>query len=100
MGRTALVAPATKARSCSIHGNKVSCPGVHLQAKDDIYLSMCFMSQYRQSKCLPAVFPLLFHEKMMFEKIFRQAVDPGDIAVMLECKLSFILNTHLSHLLL
>ncbi|XP_056225808.1 spermatogenesis associated 6-like protein [Seriola aureovittata] len=62
----------------------VSCPGVHLQAKDDIYLSMCFMSQYRQSKCLPAVFPLLFHEKMMFEKIFRQAVDPGDIAVMLE----------------
>ncbi|XP_022603508.1 spermatogenesis-associated protein 6-like [Seriola dumerili] len=62
----------------------VSCPGVYLQAKDDIYLSMCFMSQYRQSKCLPAVFPLLFHEKMMFEKIFRHAVDPGDIAVMLE----------------
>ncbi|XP_044040814.1 spermatogenesis associated 6-like protein isoform X2 [Siniperca chuatsi] len=62
----------------------VSCPGVHLPAKDDIYLSMCFMGQYRQSDCLPAVFPLLFHEKMTFEKIFRHAVDPGDIAVMLE----------------
>ncbi|XP_035531519.1 spermatogenesis associated 6-like protein [Morone saxatilis] len=62
----------------------VSCPGVHLPAKDDIYLSMCFMGQYRQSECLPAVFPLLFHEKMTFEKIFRHAVDPGDIAVMLE----------------
>ncbi|XP_042368313.1 LOW QUALITY PROTEIN: spermatogenesis associated 6-like protein [Plectropomus leopardus] len=62
----------------------VSCPGVHLPAKDDIYLSMCFMGQYRQSECLPAVFPLLFHEKMTFEKIFRYAVDPGDIAVMLE----------------
>ncbi|XP_038586271.1 spermatogenesis associated 6-like protein isoform X1 [Micropterus salmoides] len=62
----------------------VSCPGVHLSAKDDIYLSMCFMGQYRQSDCLPAVFPLLFHEKMTFEKIFRHAVDPGDIAVMLE----------------
>uniref|UniRef100_A0A3B4ZJZ9 Spermatogenesis associated 6-like n=1 Tax=Stegastes partitus TaxID=144197 RepID=A0A3B4ZJZ9_9TELE len=63
---------------------QVSCPGVHLPAKDDIYLSMCFMGQYRQSECLPAVFPLLFHEKMTFEKIFRHAVDPGDIAVMLE----------------
>ncbi|KAE8276931.1 Spermatogenesis-associated protein 6 [Larimichthys crocea] len=62
----------------------VSCPGVHLSAKDDIYLSMCFMGQYRQSECLPAIFPLLFHEKMTFEKIFRHAVDPGDIAVMLE----------------
>ncbi|XP_068569823.1 spermatogenesis associated 6-like protein [Cebidichthys violaceus] len=62
----------------------VSCPGVHLPAKDDIYLSMCFMGQYCQSECLPAVFPLLFHEKMTVEKIFRHAVDPGDIAVMLE----------------
>ncbi|XP_019955774.2 spermatogenesis associated 6-like protein isoform X2 [Paralichthys olivaceus] len=62
----------------------VSCPGVHLPAKDDIYLSVCFMGQDRQSECLPAVFPLLFHEKMTFEKIFRHAVDPRDIAVMLE----------------
>ncbi|XP_053272724.1 spermatogenesis associated 6-like protein [Pleuronectes platessa] len=62
----------------------VSCPGVHPPAKDDIYLRMCFMGQYRQSECLPAVFPLLFHEKMTFEKVFRHAVDPGDIAVMLE----------------
>ncbi|XP_029310724.1 spermatogenesis associated 6-like protein isoform X2 [Cottoperca gobio] len=62
----------------------VSCPGVHLPAKDDIYLSMWFMGQYCQSECLPAVFPLLFHEKITFEKIFRHIVDPGDIAVMLE----------------
>uniref|UniRef100_A0A3P8T9X3 Spermatogenesis-associated protein 6 N-terminal domain-containing protein n=1 Tax=Amphiprion percula TaxID=161767 RepID=A0A3P8T9X3_AMPPE len=64
----------------------VSCPGVHLAAKDDVYLSMCFMGQCRQSESLPALFPLLLHEKMTFEKIFRHAVDPGDIAVMLECK--------------
>ncbi|XP_008317515.1 spermatogenesis associated 6-like protein [Cynoglossus semilaevis] len=62
----------------------VSCPGVHLPTKDDVYLGTCFMGQYRQSECLPAVFPLLFHEKMTFEKIFLDAVDPGDIAVMLE----------------
>ncbi|XP_072232013.1 spermatogenesis associated 6-like protein [Leuresthes tenuis] len=62
----------------------VSCPGVHLPAKNDIYLSMCFMGQHCQSESLPAVFPLLLHEKLTFEKIFRHAVDPRDIAVMLE----------------
>uniref|UniRef100_A0A3B3ZW70 Spermatogenesis-associated protein 6 N-terminal domain-containing protein n=1 Tax=Periophthalmus magnuspinnatus TaxID=409849 RepID=A0A3B3ZW70_9GOBI len=62
----------------------VSCPGVRLMACEDIYLSVCFMGQFRQTQCLPAVFPLLFHEKMTFEKIFRYAIDPGDIAVMLE----------------
>ncbi|XP_034532556.1 spermatogenesis associated 6-like protein isoform X2 [Notolabrus celidotus] len=45
---------------------------------------MSFLGQFSQSKCLPAVFPMLIHEKMMFEKIFKHAVDPGDIAVMLE----------------
>ncbi|CAJ1086540.1 spermatogenesis associated 6-like protein [Xyrichtys novacula] len=62
----------------------VSCPGVHLAYKDDIYLSIQVMGQYRQSECLPAVFPLLFYEKMSFEKIYRQAVDPADITAMLE----------------
>ncbi|XP_041738434.1 spermatogenesis associated 6-like protein [Coregonus clupeaformis] len=64
----------------------VSCPGVHLPAKDDIYLSVCFMSQYCKSECLPPVFPLLFREKMRFEKVFHYAVDPGDVAEMLECE--------------
>uniref|UniRef100_A0A667XP34 Spermatogenesis-associated protein 6 N-terminal domain-containing protein n=1 Tax=Myripristis murdjan TaxID=586833 RepID=A0A667XP34_9TELE len=73
----------------------VSCPGVHLPAKDDIYLSVCLMGQYRKSECLPAVFPLLFYEKMIFEKIFRHAVDPGDIAIMLECMLHFVLHSHI-----
>ncbi|KAM9827435.1 spermatogenesis associated 6-like protein [Neosynchiropus ocellatus] len=46
----------------------VSCPGVHLPSKDDVFLSMFIMGQYGQSVCLPPVFPLLFHEKMTFEK--------------------------------
>ncbi|KAL0970332.1 hypothetical protein UPYG_G00240560 [Umbra pygmaea] len=62
----------------------VSCPGVHLPAKDDIYLSVCFMSQYCMSQCLPPVFPMLFREKMRFEKMFHCAVDPGDVAELLE----------------
>ncbi|RVE60134.1 hypothetical protein OJAV_G00177870 [Oryzias javanicus] len=62
----------------------VSCPGVKLPAKEDMYLSVFVAGQYHQSSCLPAVFPLLFQEKMTFEKIFRYALDPGDVAVMLE----------------
>ena len=49
---------------------QVSCPGVHLPAKNDIYLSMCFMGQHCQSESLPAVFPLLLHEKCTFEKAY------------------------------
>ncbi|XP_036072494.1 spermatogenesis associated 6-like protein isoform X2 [Oryzias melastigma] len=49
-----------------------------------MYLSVFVTGQYHQSQCLPAVFPLLFQEKMTFEKIFRYAFDPGDVAVMLE----------------
>ncbi|CAL8241717.1 unnamed protein product [Merluccius merluccius] len=67
-----------------LHFRTVSCPGVHLWAKDDVYLSVCVMGQYRSSQCVPAVFPLLLQQKMTFEKVFRYAVDPGDIAVMLE----------------
>uniref|UniRef100_A0A665UVL7 Spermatogenesis-associated protein 6 N-terminal domain-containing protein n=1 Tax=Echeneis naucrates TaxID=173247 RepID=A0A665UVL7_ECHNA len=59
-----------------LHLSQVSCPGVHLSAKDDIYLSIYFMDQYCQSQCLSAVFPLLFHEKMTFEKSPRSA-PPG-----------------------
>ncbi|KAG7265995.1 hypothetical protein CRUP_029606 [Coryphaenoides rupestris] len=33
-----------------LHFRTVSCPGVHLGAKDDLYLSVCVMGQYRTSK--------------------------------------------------
>ncbi|CAL8376916.1 unnamed protein product [Gadus morhua 'NCC'] len=67
-----------------LHIRTVSCPGVHLWAKDYVYLSVCVMGQYQESPCVPAFFPLLLQQKMTFEKIFRFAVDPGDIAVMME----------------
>ncbi|KAL2078929.1 hypothetical protein ACEWY4_024673 [Coilia grayii] len=66
----------------------VTCPGVHLQAKDDVYLSVCLMNQYRQSECLPAVFPLLFREKMRFEKVYWHVTDPGALAQILECEIA------------
>ncbi|KAM9500465.1 spermatogenesis associated 6-like protein isoform 2-T2 [Clarias gariepinus] len=69
-----------------IYVRAVTCPGVHLPAKDDMYLSMCLMNQYRMSQCLPAVFPLMFRTKMTFEKIFKYARDPADVAEMLQCE--------------
>ncbi|KAF4089283.1 hypothetical protein AMELA_G00064600 [Ameiurus melas] len=65
----------------------VTCPGVHLPAKDDLYLSVCLMNQYIMSQCLPAAFPLLFKTKMTFDKIFKYASDPADVAEMLQCTL-------------
>ncbi|XP_072542941.1 spermatogenesis associated 6-like protein [Salminus brasiliensis] len=69
-----------------LHVRAITCPGVHLSAKDDIYLSVCLLNQYRKSECLPAVFPLLFQVKMRFEKIFKYAIDPAAIAETLQCE--------------
>ncbi|MBN3291617.1 SPAT6 protein, partial [Polypterus senegalus] len=64
----------------------VTCPGVFLQDKDDVYLSVSLFGQYKKSKCLRPVFPLLLHEKMTFKKVFPQAMDPAIMADLLECE--------------
>ncbi|XP_074984867.1 spermatogenesis associated 6-like protein isoform X3 [Caretta caretta] len=66
----------------------VTCPGVVLPEKHDIYLSVCIMGQYKETECLPPIFPLLFHEKMWFEKVFESAVDPAAVTEMLESNIT------------
>ncbi|XP_063149163.1 spermatogenesis associated 6-like protein [Candoia aspera] len=62
----------------------VSCPGVYLTEKKDVYLSVCILGQCKETDCLPPVFPFLFHEKMWFEKIFENATDPITVVELLE----------------
>nr|XP_005998936.1 PREDICTED: spermatogenesis associated 6-like protein isoform X5 [Latimeria chalumnae] len=69
-----------------LHIHAVTCPGVFLADKDDVYLSICILDQYRKTACLSPIFPLLIHEKMTFEKVFPSAVDPAAVAELLESK--------------
>ncbi|XP_060092385.1 spermatogenesis associated 6-like protein [Heteronotia binoei] len=62
----------------------ISCPGVHLTEKNDVYLTVCLLGQSKESDSLPPNFPLLFHEKMWFEKVFEKATDPVDVVEQLE----------------
>ncbi|XP_032873706.1 spermatogenesis associated 6-like protein [Amblyraja radiata] len=64
----------------------ITCPGVILPRKDDVYLCIYILGQRWKTKCVIPVFPLLIHEKLQFEKVFgKDIIDPADVAAFLEC---------------
>ncbi|XP_008830656.1 spermatogenesis-associated protein 6, partial [Nannospalax galili] len=83
--------PKVKALQCALalEIRSVTCPGVVLKNKEDIYLSICVFGQYKKTQCVPATFPLVFNARMVFEKVFPEAVDPGDVVAQLELTLAF-----------
>ncbi|OXB78958.1 UNVERIFIED_CONTAM: hypothetical protein H355_013838 [Colinus virginianus] len=62
----------------------VTCPGVLLKDKEELYLSVSILGQYKKTRRVPAAFPLFFQEKLVFEKTFANIVDPGDLVKLLE----------------
>ncbi|XP_036749034.2 spermatogenesis-associated protein 6 isoform X1 [Manis pentadactyla] len=78
--------PKVKALQCALalEIRSVTWPGVVLKDKEDIYLSICVFGQYKKTQCVPAIFPLIFNARMVFEKVFPEAVDPGDVVSQLE----------------
>ncbi|KAJ6662549.1 hypothetical protein lerEdw1_011686 [Lerista edwardsae] len=63
---------------------QVTCPGVFLKDKDDIYISAYIFGQYKKTSSVRAVFPLIFDEKLIFEKVYADVIDPGDLAELFE----------------
>uniref|UniRef100_A0A8C0HN01 Spermatogenesis associated 6 n=1 Tax=Buteo japonicus TaxID=224669 RepID=A0A8C0HN01_9AVES len=71
---------------------QITCPGVLLKDKEELYLSVSVLGQYKKTQCVPAAFPLLFQEKLVFEKAFADVVDPGDLVELLETYIFFLVG--------
>ncbi|XP_051843794.1 spermatogenesis associated 6-like protein isoform X1 [Antechinus flavipes] len=67
-----------------LHIRAITCPGVFLPEKKGLVLSVCILDQYRETKCFPALFPIMIHEIMKFDKVFINALDPAAVAELLE----------------
>ncbi|KFV08053.1 Spermatogenesis-associated protein 6, partial [Tauraco erythrolophus] len=63
---------------------QITCPGVLLKDKEELYLSVSVLGQYKKTQCVPAAFPLFFQEKLVFKKAYTDIVDPGDLVELLE----------------
>ncbi|XP_068546111.1 spermatogenesis-associated protein 6 isoform X1 [Anas acuta] len=63
---------------------EITCPGVQLKDKEELYLSVSLLGQYKKTRRVPAAFPLFFQEKLVFEKTFADIVDPADLVKLLE----------------
>ncbi|WAR22958.1 SPA6L-like protein [Mya arenaria] len=66
---------------------RVSAPGVWLPSREDCYISISLFGQYRNTRNVLSVFPIILHEPFRFEKTYYTALDPQDVAEFLEDEL-------------
>ncbi|XP_063721428.1 uncharacterized protein LOC134848031 [Symsagittifera roscoffensis] len=57
----------------------VSCPGVILKDREDIFVDICVFGLHKQSIPVPAIFPLYFNERFKFRKVFYNCVNPLEL---------------------
>ncbi|XP_065386672.1 spermatogenesis associated 6-like protein isoform X3 [Macaca fascicularis] len=62
----------------------ISCPGVFLPGKQDVYLGVYLLNQYLETNSFPSAFPIMIQQSMRFEKVFESAVDPEAVVDLLE----------------
>jgi len=57
----------------------VSCPGVILKDREEIFVELCVFGLHKQSISVPAIFPLYFNERFKFRKVFYNCVNPLEL---------------------
>lgn len=77
--------------------NVISCPGVWLQCRNDIFLKIFMFGKYEYTRLIIAIFPLLIFEKFHFQKSFPDCSDPADLASALENEQVFLELVQVSH---
>lgn len=79
-----------------INIHTVTCPGVWLPHKEQVYLCLRLFGQYRCTQLTEPIFPLVLNESFTFDKIFYTAYKPEQLCRRLEEELLFIELVQLS----
>ncbi|CAD5112132.1 DgyrCDS1371 [Dimorphilus gyrociliatus] len=74
----------------------ISCPGVWLPHKEQVYLCVRLFGQYRCTQLIEPIFPLIFNESFTFDKIFYTAYKPEQLCHRMEEELVHIELVQLS----
>uniref|UniRef100_A0A8C0QBN0 Spermatosis associated 6 like n=1 Tax=Canis lupus familiaris TaxID=9615 RepID=A0A8C0QBN0_CANLF len=63
----------------------ISCPGVYLPDKQDVYLGVYLLNQYLETDCFPSVFPIMIQQNMRFEKGIAPKIEFSTRTAIREC---------------
>ncbi|KAF0882641.1 SPA6L protein, partial [Crocuta crocuta] len=63
----------------------ISCPGVFLPDKQDVYLGVYLLNQYLETDCFPSLFPIVIQQSMRFEKGIAPKIEFATRTAIREC---------------